>query len=219
MPQGPDKPKMPNPAPPQPTEAEMKAQMAMLRANQAPEVAALEGAAADLEAKHVREGLGLDLDFDVDKLIMEGIVEKKGLKLMNGLRVDIHTLNKSEGLLVDDITDAILSKMDAKGDPIPVKRDELFFKTRSVTTLAMAITRCNNSVYPSPGDFRNPKVEEIKKKMALIEQLIRFPEDMIDRWIYIYVHLEIADILTGEVLEKKEGDDENQGEQAIKKAT
>lgn len=225
-----------NPQPPvvnSKTDDQLKAEIDQLRAQSAGEVDEFQAVQSEMETKQLRENLGLDLDFDIEKFITEGVVEKKGIKLFDGVYADMHTLTKSEDFLCDEITTGVLKdvakqaanqsgeKYDEKSG---VPRDDTYFRTRSLATAAMAITRLNNKLYPSPGDFRTPDKDKLALKKSLLEYLVRLPNKKADWVLVIYSNLEIVDILTGQVPDvgSPEADAaiaEVEGEQGPKKAS
>lgn len=156
------------------------------------------------EAKSVREALGLDLEFDVDKLIRQGVIEKKGIKvpITNDLNlyVDMHTLTKPEEAMVDQMVIEVFGVM-------PTSRS--YYEVRSAAIAAMSVTRCNNTNFPVPDPFqRDRQNKEWKnaweRKMAFYRDfMLKVDSDTVETILFIYRNLDGADPLINEEAKKK----------------
>ena len=66
-------------------ESELRKQVEEMERRNAESRGQAEGIMQEIEDKEIRQSLGLDIEFDVSKLITQGIIEKRGLKIMDGL--------------------------------------------------------------------------------------------------------------------------------------
>jgi hypothetical protein len=208
-------PGTPTPPPPQPPQAPSQAAVlggqdaASLR-KQVEEMERLtassreqaQGIMQEIEDKELRQTLGLDIEFDVSKLITQGIVEKRGLKIVDGLWVDMHTLTKEEDILSEQLVEQVYESMGG------IKLSKGYYEAKASAMLAMAITRCNNKLFPAPPtEAAKQKTEEFKRswddKVSLFHIILKFPSSLVDSLSFVYMNLEKADVLLEEKNKKK----------------
>lgn len=159
----------------------------------------------EIEDKELRQALGLDIEFDVSKLITQGIVEKRGLKIMDGLWLDMHTLTKEEDIMSEQL---VMSVYETLGGGIKLSKP--YYEAKATAMLAMAITRCNNKLFPvppaDPAKRKSPEFESAwKGKQELFGIILSFPSHLVDNLSFVYVNLERADVLVEGAEQKKSG--------------
>ncbi len=161
----------------------------------------------EIEDKENRQALGLDIEFDVSKLITQGIVEKRGLKILDsveakdgkpgnpGLWMDMHTLTKQEDILTEQLVESVYENLGGG-----IKLSKPYYEAKATAMLAMAITRLNNRVFPSPpNDGQKQSTVEfqaaLKGKIELFNIILKLPSNLVDSLQFIYVNLSNADVL------------------------
>lgn len=186
-----------------PTPPDLKTQLEEMDRRTAGSREQAEGILRDIEDKEQREMLGLDIEFDISKLITQGIVEKRGIKIMDNLYLDMHTLSKAEDILAEQMVDQVLS--DAAGG---IKLSKPYYEARALAILVMSVTRCNNRSFPVPPlESDKRKSEEFKKawddKILLLNTFLQFSGSTIDSLTFVYMNLDKADILVEGAKQKK----------------
>jgi hypothetical protein len=162
-----------------------------------------------LEERAKRELAGLDIPFDVEKLITEGIIEKRGLELVKGkIWGDMHSLSTPEEIVAKLLVDKLLGDQENRRKASGIDIMEIQAKA----SLAMGITRLNDRSFEFPIDLmeiENRETTDFKKcfddKLELLVILIRFPVRWTNDMIVIHRGLEYLDKLEaqGEETQKK----------------
>jgi hypothetical protein len=154
-----------------------------------------EGIMKEIEDKELRQTLGLDITFDVSKLITQGIVAKRGLKITEGLWVDMHTLTKEEDILCEQLVEQVYESLGGG-----IKLSKPYYEAKATAMVAMAISRCNNQLFPTPptepGKQTTPEFQKNwQGKVDLFNIILKFPSSLVDALSFVYVNLEKADVL------------------------
>jgi hypothetical protein len=162
------------------------------------------------EAKDTRDAMGMDIEFDIDSLILQGSIERKGIFLAKGFPYfDMHTLTKEEDMLAEEFVQEIIGNT--------IKVDKVYYEKKEVAVLAMAITRMNNARFPKP-DKRSMDEKLynycIEKKKLLMSTLTVSQNNTVSALSLIYSNLALADVLSDEAKKKSEEllDQENSGQ-------
>jgi len=192
------------PVPTEPTPEQLREQALVAMKTSSDKEAQLQQAQSEIEAKELRDALGLDLPFDIDGLIKKGVIEKKGIKVPLGpeqgeLYVDMHTLQKAEVILVEQLVEAVFGVM---------PRNHQYIEARMAATVAMAVTRCNNAAYEVPDPMGNQNDATWKTRWArkldfYQNVMLKLDDEIINTLNFIYVNLEKADALIDERAKKK----------------
>jgi len=199
-------PVTPPPAPkaaPGPDDATLRKQIEEMERRNAVQRGEAEGILQEIEDKERRQALGLDIEFDVSKLITQGIVEKRGLKIIEGLYIDMHTLTKEEDILAEQLVEQVYEALGGG-----IKLSKPYYEAKATAMLAMAISRCNNRVFPGPPtepDKRKSAEFESawKGKVELFQIVLKFPSNLVDSLSFVYVNLDKADVLLEGESQKK----------------
>ncbi len=150
--------------------------------------------------------LGLDLDFDPRKLLTDGIIEKKGLKVLENFFIDIHTLDKREDILADRLVAQVF------GGGLGLSIGKPYLECKMAATLAVAITRCNKVIFKVPDFAAERGDDEISRKVwdanwaskvELLDIILKLPSHLVDTLIIIYTNLEKSDFLQEDEGQKK----------------
>ncbi len=157
----------------------------------------------EIEDKETRQSLGLDIEFDVSKIITQGIVEKRGIKVMDDLWLDMHTLPKQEDIMAEQL---VMDAFEALGGG--VKLSKPYYEVKATAMLAMAITRFNNKLFPTPPTeptkHKSPEFEAAwQSKQQLFNIILSFPSRLVDNLSFLYVNLSSADVLVEGAEQKK----------------
>lgn len=157
----------------------------------------------EIEDKETRQALGLDIEFDVSKIITQGIIEKRGIKVMEGLWLDMHTLTKEEDIMSEQL---VMNAYEALGGGIKLSKP--YYEAKATAMLAMAITRFNNKLFPvppaNPAKLKSPEFEAAwKGKQELFGIILSFPSNLVDNLSFVYVNLSKADVLVEGADQKK----------------
>jgi hypothetical protein len=169
----------------------------------------------EIEDKEVRQALGLDIEFDVSKIITQGIIEKRGIKIIEpieaadgnpgspGLWLDMHTLSKEEDIMSEQL---VMNAYEALGGGIKLSKP--YYEAKATAMLAMAITRFNNKLFPvpptDPAKRKSPEFETAwKGKQELFNIILSFPSHLADNLSFVYVNLSKADVLVEGADQKK----------------
>lgn len=175
--------------------AALRKQVEEMEARNAAQRGQAEGIMREIEDKELRQTLGLDIEFDVTKLITQGIVEKRGLKIVDGLWVDMHTLTKEEDILSEQLVEHVYESLGGG-----IKLSKPYYEAKATAMLVMAITRCNNKLFPTPptepAKQKSPEFEKNwRGKIDLFNIVLRLPAPLVDALSFVYVNLDKADIL------------------------
>lgn len=153
------------------------------------------------ETAEMRRALGLDVPFDVRKLLTTGIVERRGMQVGTDMFIDMHTLNKAEDIMADRLVEQTVG---------PMELTKSYLETKVVAVLAMAITRVNSQLFPVPSmDPADRGTDEWKAawdiKRTFMMTLLQMQGDDIDALSMVYTRLDQMDILVEEEARKKSG--------------
>lgn len=201
----PTMPKEPQPAasPILPSNDELKRQLAEMDKRTAKSRDEAEGILQEIENKETREMLGLDIEFDVTKLITQGIVEKRGIKIMDNLFLDMHTLTKAEDVLAEQLVEQFQATMG-----LGVKLSKAYYEVKSTAMLAIAVTRMNNRTFQVPPlEADKRESDEFNSawngKVELLKIMMQMPGTLIDSLTFVYMNLDKADVLVEGNKQKK----------------
>lgn len=151
---------------------------------------------AEMELARSKQVLGADLDFDVTKFITDGNIAKKNIKIFDKMYVDIHTLSQAERILADNL---VIEKFGAASN------NTSYLDSLEPAILAMAITRVNNTAFPTPDPY-NRQTEEYKnnmeKKKKLFDTFLESNMNLVTYLSTLYSNLYQIDDLIGEVKKK-----------------
>ncbi len=152
-----------------------------------------------IESDELRQALGMDVPFDIKKLLTKGSVEQRGMKIAEDTWVDMHTLTKAEDILAERIVEEL-------NGHLPLNRE--YIEAKLVAVLAMSITRINRDRFPGPDiDTAARKTEEWKAdwevKIGLAKVLMAMDPNDIDALSIIYSNLDKMDVLIQEEAKKK----------------
>ena len=160
--------------------------------------AALEARLASDEAREEKEQTGEDLDFDLVSFITDGIITKTAIKLREDLYADMHSLTAMERGYAERM-------VREKFGNLPM--DNFYFSSLETALLAMSITRLNNMKFPVPDRDGDAKTfeENYKRKVELMNNLLKSSADFVRALSLIYQNLNLVDMLKEpkEVIEKK----------------
>jgi len=152
-------------------------------------------------AKELDALAGTDLDFDIERLITDGSISKKGIPVLRGkhpIFCDMHTLTTEE--------DILLERLIVQGlGPNLVGRE--YTRARGLATMAMAITRFNREKFhnPDPRGERDEAWETLwNRKLMLFLKLLKADSSVTEALALIYQNLENADLLGEDVSKKSE---------------
>lgn len=181
-------------------EAREKARQELEQAFASPEVAgkakALEQAIDAKEEADAKALLGLDLDFDPKEFITQGVVTKRGIKVLDKMVVDMKTLTTKERMLAESLVRDKFGSM---------KLDQVYFTAVEAAVLAMAVIRINNQPFQVP-NLNSPNTEEFKalyaKKRQLFETFLEAANDFQSVLSVLYHNLESVQV-PDEVTQKK----------------
>lgn len=146
---------------------------------------------AEMEEAERKEVTGEDLDFDIEKFIVEGVVSKKNIKLVDGVYIDMQTLTQKQQIVADRMVKGVVGS-----NPV---RDLSFYDTMEVAVLAMAITRMNNQKFPMPdptGPDKEAFKEALERKEFLFRKLLDSSTVMIQALSLTYGNLPFAEALS-----------------------
>jgi hypothetical protein len=153
------------------------------------------------ETAEMRRALGLDVPFDVKKIITTGSVERRGMQVGDNLYLDMHTLTKMEDIMAERLVEELIG---------PMALTKSYLESKFTATLAMAITRVNSELFPAPSykpedRGTDPWREAWEKKKNLFEMLLNMRPDDVDNISLIYTKLDRMDMLNKEDEAKKSG--------------
>lgn len=155
----------------------------------------LERAMADAEAKNVRESLGLDLTFDPKTFITTGTVLRKGLKIMDGVYVDMKSLSTKERMVAEGLV----------WDKFGVMRsDGVYFHAIEAAILAVSILRINREEFPIPliGGPDKDNANFLERKRSLFETLLDASSELVDGISLVYKNLKLIEVPNEETQKK-----------------
>jgi len=89
-----------------------------------------------------------------------------------------------------------------------IKLSKPYYEAKATAMLAMAITRCNNRLFPVPptesGKNKSVEFENAwKGKQELFNIILSLPSHLVDNLSFVYVNLEKADVLVEGADQKK----------------
>jgi hypothetical protein len=153
------------------------------------------------ETAEMRRALGLDLPFDVRKLITQGIVEQRGMRVADGMYIDMHKLNKAEDIMADRLVEEVHG---------PMQLTKSYMEAKLLACIAMATTRVNQDLFPVPAWAMSERnTDEYKRawelKKQLLNTLLEMDPDDTDSLALVYSNLDKMDVLVQEEARKKSG--------------
>ena len=181
------------------TPEQINADIAALEAANREKIDELAEVVDQAELKAAQERLGIDLTFDPKAFIQLGTVSKKGVPVFDGYYVDIHSISSEERLIAENMVAQVYGTNLAPN---------VYRGAMESAIVAMAISRVNKELYPSPSSllYEKSKTDTLayRRKLELFQSICGMGDAYRMGIVVLYDNLRVAaDILIADEATRK----------------